>query len=245
MPSIDDFVNHCWADAKEVLRQLDPDYVREIEETVRLQDVGLEPPWVLDVERSPKRRLPKHWHLMLEACYNLTMQVSILQIAATELTADSNNGMSNVEVGRRHFYYYKNWVIHANTLVEFAKLVIKCTTKVYVADVGARKRIAKRHCDAMDQLFPDVKEPRDQSAHGGRALAKALTEEGLWEGHVSTGKSPKFFLDESIYPLTGHEVMSGKYDGLVCFTETKIDDLGKTLHELEQDIAAHNAQAGT
>ena len=54
MPSIDDFVNHRWADAKEVLRQLDPDYVREIGETVRLQDVGLQPPKVPDVERSPK-----------------------------------------------------------------------------------------------------------------------------------------------------------------------------------------------
>ena len=66
MATIDDFVNHRWADAKEALRQLDPDYVNRLESTARLQRVGLEHPFPADMKEQPKKRLSKEWHHPLE-----------------------------------------------------------------------------------------------------------------------------------------------------------------------------------
>ena len=40
MPSIDDFVAHRWADAKEALRELDREFVHHHETTVRLQNMN-------------------------------------------------------------------------------------------------------------------------------------------------------------------------------------------------------------
>ena len=71
MATIDDFVNHRWADAKQTLRNLDPEYVSNLESTVRLQHLGLEHPYPADVEDSPKQRLSIEWHRLLESCHEL------------------------------------------------------------------------------------------------------------------------------------------------------------------------------
>ena len=77
MPSIDDFVSHRFADAKEELRKLDPGYVGDIECIVRVENSGQESPLLPVDENSiqqkltPKKRLPKAWHRLLEACHEL------------------------------------------------------------------------------------------------------------------------------------------------------------------------------
>ena len=44
MPSINGFIDHCLEDAKVALRQLDPEFVSEHENTVRLQNLGTSGP---------------------------------------------------------------------------------------------------------------------------------------------------------------------------------------------------------
>ena len=64
------------------LSKLDRDFISELESTVRLQAVGLTTPWEPDVGRRPRQRLSSKWHRLLEACLELTMQASILQVSA-------------------------------------------------------------------------------------------------------------------------------------------------------------------
>ncbi len=131
MPLIDDFVDNRWADAKEELRKLDRDFVRRVEETVRLQDLG---PESLGVGRSPKRGLSKKWHILLEDCDELVRKASILQTAIDCFIADSGGEMSSVDVGRRFFYHMQSWFIHAQALAEYTQRVINKTTKLYISD---------------------------------------------------------------------------------------------------------------
>ena len=51
---IDKFVENRWEDAKEALRQLDPEYVEKFENTVRLQRMQLETPWTANPSDKPR-----------------------------------------------------------------------------------------------------------------------------------------------------------------------------------------------
>ena len=64
-PTINDFVEHRWTDAKEELRKLDPDFVRRSEETVGLQSLGLT---ALGADCNPKRRLSKSLFTISVVC---------------------------------------------------------------------------------------------------------------------------------------------------------------------------------
>ena len=72
MASIDDFLDRRWADAKEVLRNLDGDFVQRFESEVQLQALGLETPWAPNVDRVSLQRLASEWHRILEVCLELS-----------------------------------------------------------------------------------------------------------------------------------------------------------------------------
>ena len=93
MNTIDDFVDRRWQDAKHTLRRLDRGFVDKLESTVRLQSMGLSTPWPIDIEAKPEGRLPKQWHRLLEACLELTMEVSRLEVSAQSLGADAHEGI--------------------------------------------------------------------------------------------------------------------------------------------------------
>ena len=243
MPSIDDFVNHRWADAKDALRKLDPDFVSEVESTVRLQSVGLETPWELDVQRGPKRRLASEWHRLLEDCDELVRQTSILQTAKEHLVEDSDAGMSDVEVGKRFFYHMHSWFIHANTLAERTSEVIKRTAELFISDREACKKMTERYSDSVfHQVIKLVREERNEHAHGtSRSWSKNITKDDLWELGVAGGLTPRNAQEEFQYPTMGEIIKSGRYHRFADLTKTIFDRLGGILHELEEDIAVHNA----
>ena len=239
-PSINDFVEHRWADAREELRKLDPDFARLDEETVRLQGLGLE---VLGVGRSPKRRLSKKWHTLLEDCDELVRKASILQTAIDCFIADSDGEMSSVEVGRRFFYHMQSWFIHAQALAEYTKRVISNTTKLYISDREADKKLDKCHRKSVYcQVTKMVEQERNKFAHAtGKSSSTSITEDDLWEGSVAAGLTPQMSHDEFIYPSMGERVKSGMYHHpLVEKNGIIFQRLGGILHQLEENIAAHN-----
>ena len=188
MPSIGEFVDHRWADAKEKLRKLDPDFVRRSEETVRLQGLGLE---ALDLDRSPKRRLSKEWHSLLEDCDELVRKASTLQTALDCFIADSGGCMSNGDIGRRFFYHMQSWFMHAQALAEYTERVIGSTTKLYFSDSDAGD-ITRRHKESVRcQVTKKVKQTRNMFAHAtGGSSSTSITEDDLWGGQCGGGANP-------------------------------------------------------
>ena len=192
------FVNHRWADAKATLRDLDRDFVDKYECEVRLKAIGLATPWQPDIGRVPAQRLSSEWHRLLEACHELTVQASILQTSAVDLTADANHELPLLEVGRRANYHFRSWFIHARTLAEHADEVIRRTTKVYVTDRETRTNLDKRQLGRVsEEVTKHVIEQRNKYIHGAlRSWGSGVTEDQLWEAHVAVGMTPQKFLDE-------------------------------------------------
>ena len=250
MPSIDDFINHRWADAKEVLRKsFDADYVgHEIESNLSSNCRGTlgpsrEPPRLPDVNRIPKQRLCSGWHLLLEDCDELVRQATILQTATDRLIADSDAELSSIEAGKRFFYHMHSWFIHANTLAERSCEVIKGTARVYVDDRETCNKLTKRHTNSIfRQVTKLVDRARHEYAHGTtRSWSSKMTNDDLWEIAVSGGLTPRYSQDEFQYPTMGEIIKSGRYKRFADLAATILDRLGATLHELEDDIAVNNA----
>ena len=238
MGSIDDFVNHRWADAKATLKDLDRDFVDRCESEVWLQRIGLAAPWRPDTGRVPAQRLSTEWHRLLEACLELTVQESILKTSAVNLTANANDGLPLLEVGKHLDYHFRSWFIHARTLSERTEEVIRWTTKVYLPNGETRTSLDKHLCGRVYEEFTEhIREQRNQYAHGTvRSWGCGTTENQLWESLVSISMTPQNFLDEFLYLAIGNSVMSGKYQEFVDATTIYCDRLGSILQELEANI---------
>ena len=241
MASIDDFVYHRWADAKEALRELDPDFVRKLESTVRLQQSGLTPPWSpAMVERKPKQLLSREWHRLLEACHGLTMEALLLQGTAVDLTAATNTCLQPVESGRRFFHHLTSWFVQAITLTEYADKVIGSTVEVYLADCAKRATLVKFYQGRVYQeITKPIEKARNEFVHvKARPWAgRTITEDPGWEPSVAGGLTPQQALVKDIYPCFGDKVKSGEYNLFLTETTSILDCLGSILQELEPKIS--------
>ena len=147
--SIDDFVNHRWADAKEALRKLEADFVERSENTVNLQRMGLSPPWQADGQETPMSQLPKEWHRLLEACVEIVLQRTRLQVATHGLSAVGNSDLSKFEAGKQQTYHFGSWFIYANTLAERTGDIVRRTSELYVSDPPLAKELTKRYKESV------------------------------------------------------------------------------------------------
>lgn len=264
MPSIEDFVSNREADALEELKKLDPDFVETVSSTVRLQSLelstaeqffGLYMPsqaWqpVNPVDQIPylipKQRLPQKWHDLLESCYELTMQVSILRTAADYLKADSYDGISLIEIGKRDVYHWRSWFIHAKALAERVRKVIEQTTDLYIADGNELRKIRRRYLSAVrKKVEKKVEDQRNDFVHADKnrpRWAKGLTDMSLWEGSLAAGLTTQRSLNEFGYPKYADEAKSGDGESFVDYTEGICNILGSILYDLERDIAEINTK---
>ena len=236
--TIEDFINHRWADAKEALRIRDPDFVTRGESTVGLNRIGLSAPWSVDGREAPKTPLPKEWHHLLEACVELVLQRTCLQAATDGLNAGSNSTLSNLEAGKRQAYHVRSWFIHANTLAERTDHVIQQTPKVYLADTRQAIELERRHKRSVKTKITDyVRTLRHEYAHGViRSWSQALTKDGHWERGVAIGMTPNDYLDEHFYSPQGQKTIAGTYDYFGPIAAEMLRNLGMILHNLEEEL---------
>ena len=233
MPSIDDFVNKRWADAKDKIRELDPSFVDEFESSDYPQE--------LISSRVPGQRLSKKWRRLLEACLSLTDQAYIVVMATHYLNALVSEDLSPLLAGRQAVYHEYSWIIHINTLCERVDCVIKRATETYVPDHKIRTAIEKRHRETVRVVRENVRELRNEMAHGdSRVGVERITNDRLWEGLIAAGLTAQVFLDEHHYPNMGDMVKDteGKW---YPKTALYLQQLGAILGELEKDITNQNA----
>ena len=195
-------------------------------------------PWQPDPERKPKKRLPTDWHDLMEACLEMTMRASILQVSSASLTPHANSGVEPIQVGKWVDYYFRSWFIHVAALAEATDRVIALTAKLYVSDRRERDKTKAHYREQVRKINDRVRNQRNQYVHGRpESWAKGMTEDCLWEGVVAVSMTPQKFLDEFHYPEEGKKLMSGKYNAFTDETTWILDQLGLILEELEEDIA--------
>ena len=228
---------------------MDPDYVskvedlaREYESRNRLLYIGLEAPPVFQVKEIPRKPLSKEWHRLLESCLELTMQADILSLAANSLSTVVNRAMSYLEIGKRHGYHFRSWFIHATTLRERANDLIKRSARVYLHDRSSISKLIKHYQKRLDQEITDmqgtdiIKKYRNSYVHAERSWSSGVTKYEGWEYDVAIDRTIRQSLDLFHYPYHGKLLMRGKYEHFAKGTTMILDDIGKILQELEQDL---------
>ena len=176
MPSIDDFIAHRWADAREVLRGMDPEYVEVFE---RKTDVSAERQRVthpIDATDKPRRSLPGEWHRILESCEQLSMQISPVEMAADGLHSVAAIGLDPIETGKRSDYHIRSWFVHMSALVERVQEVAGLTARLYVMDAQAAKGISDTWKSRVgEQIGKHVAVLRNDFVHPKRSWARNIS----------------------------------------------------------------------
>ena len=237
--TVDAFVANRWADAKKVLTDLDSRFVERMETTHRLQTAGFVATSTWGDWRTPGKRLSKRWHRLLEACFDLCLQLKLLQVSADSLSASSFKELSTEEAGMRAVYHFRSWFIHAISLTEKCDTVIDRTVEAYVRDRKRSKLMkATLRKKVREQAKQNIEKQRNDFVHAGRGSWEiAPTEQQMWEGVVSIGMPPQSMLEESFWPSQGRRGMGGFFEPLFDHLTTELcRKLGRILSELESEL---------
>ena len=239
MPSIKDFVDHRWEDAKTKLTQLDRNFVHTVETAVNLEKLGLVSASPPRGDYKPQKSLPTVWHDLLEECSELTTREWILRTSADCLTSAVNQQMDLEEAGKRSIYHFRSWFAHAKSLSEEAYKVGVLTSKVYLKEGASREKINREFKEVLRrEVDVLVSEQRNTYLHGrGKSWYRGITEEDGWEEMIAAGMTPEKFLTEFEHPTEGVHLQAGKHNAFACLTVTVTGKIGVALEGLETAIA--------
>ena len=199
----------------------------------------MESPWIVDEDSPPSRRLSSKWHLLLEACFELSMQAWNVQAGANSLTSEAFTGLPKHQAGIRVDYHLRSWFIHVDALATRTDDVINKTTETYIADPAKSKQISEHHQTVVNRRIRQrVRRQRNDYLHARRSWASGVTEDELWENLVSGGMTPAKFLNEFRYPALAADATRGKYDDFIGETTNIHDSVGSILQGLESDLTA-------
>ena len=228
--AIDDFVRNRWADAKEALRELDPDYVSTMETQLGMERAKS--------DNQPKNRLPKRWHELLEACFELTVTTRNYQTCYTGMSSEGVSGMSDSEAGKMFLYAFHTGLLYQHAVIEHTEKVVSYVLRIYGAREGTRNQLKKAHQHWAKLAKKRTKEGRNAIAHGGGLVSRGITEGQIWEPNVVLGIYPSVVLDHH-YVNSGQDVRSGRYDQIAHRgPQDFLDEVARRLHDFEQGIGA-------
>ena len=235
MPSIDDFINRRWADAKEEMRGLDPNFVDELESS--------DYPEGLIRNRTPRQRLSTEWHRLLGYCCDLSARASLVEIAARSLKALADEVPQSEVAGRQASYHIASWIIYLNALCESVEKVIKGTTALYIYDKNVRKRKEQRYCDSANKYTKEIQKARNGFAHAGTLGGESITANSHWEAFIAVGITARMLQDDHYRQIMEDELKQGDPNRYIDATERFLEHFGSILGELEKDIADQSALA--
>ena len=227
MASFNDFINCRWSDAKEMVRNLDPDYLSKVES--------------VDASVAPKQRLSKKWHHLLEACFELHMEANRVRFTSENLRARAHKTSPIIESGRITDFCIRSWFIHALALAERTDGLIDKTVGVYVSCQSAGKEISKRHKQMVEeQVGRWVRKQRNDYVHPNRSITAGITEDQHWELSTAAGPSTLNVAERSLFQNRGVRVKQGEFNFFDDWTTMVIERLGTILNDFEKDLANYS-----
>ncbi len=245
MPTIDDFVNHRWADANEALRVQDPEYMKRVEDLVKQDEsrnhllyIPLEAKPPFEVNVTPRIPLSTEWHKLFEACNEITRQADIVLIIAASLTSHQMGQAPNDVAGRLFIYNFRSFPIHVKTLSEWANNLIKRTAETYTIKRRSSSILFKRYRRIIDREIADyLGRIRISNVHAtDDNWSRSVTAEQNWEPAVALGQTPRIAHDVLLYPQQGREFKTGKYANFLNAAEMILNGIGGVLLTFEQDL---------
>lgn len=244
-PTIDDFVDHRCQDAREALRELDPEFVNELEILVRSEETHQPELSLAGPIKMPRRELSREWHKLLAACLDLTMQVEILRVPAHALDHRTVRQMGDDRIVATLDYHLRSFVVHARVLGKVSDLVIDTFISTRLAaSIGnkGQTKLGKKYRDRVySGITKHVNGLRNQIVHPGEGLwGQVITREHRWEGPIAIGFTPKMAIEQLVFVDFVQRAQEGGYDELNDVVDAFAQRLGLILHDLEQEVAKAN-----
>ena len=189
------------------------------------------------VQAVVRRRLSRNWHELLEACWNLPIRASNVQIAAEYLASDLlNDSLTLEKKGQRGLYHMTSLVIHLNSFLENIRIVIKRTTKIYVLDSELRNEVNKKYIEYIDGMSDRLTILRNEFAHGyGSVGSSTISRDNVWEGFIAKGFTFQL-MNEDHYRGLAPIMSPDASDAITREVQTVFNGFGELLGELEGDV---------
>ena len=236
---LEEFVDRCLTAAREELRQNDPTFVARAETQHRLEKTGLHS-YESVLKTVPRVRLRKHWHELLEACYDLPYHFRKVKIAASGLDAKGFDGLSHDDAYSRGDFYRSSLNIFLQALAEHVEYMIKCVVMAYLSSrpKAQREKIQRPYIERVRRDFQNIAEGRNRLLHAGRnnATADAITERDFWEYLVVAGDTNPFRVSRFTFEARARNFRLGKWACLEKLADYVCDSLGRALLELDDDL---------
>ena len=235
------FVKNQFAEAKEILRGKDPAYVNKVESVDQSLSSWQKMRNQKRVGESPKERLNKKWHRLLESCTELYMQSNRLFIAESGLDASNCMELCDMIAGIRFNHSFQSWCIHAYNLAERIQDTMKKAANVYIELRPDRDRMTKHYCKRVKkQIICHIGSLRHKYSHGdSTSSARGITEDQNWEAGIATGNTAREVAELYVHTPRGRDFKQGEYDFVLVGTYQFNTRVGAILRELEQDLKAN------
>ena len=228
--TIENFIDNCWAEAKEELAQNAPEYVAALQATGSLMQHGFVLPEGLP---SPLWRLPVVWQDCLETTFDVVQTIEWLNLTLALLEANLDR--------RNARYYFEAWIQIAYNLCE--KILKLITNSCTLASLNNRTKKKYRRLVETEvkykvgQFRQAIVHGVDDTSKGGLGIsAKSITNDQLWEGGVFLGlRIIKTGLDSAYEEggyLSAHDYLTGMTEATTNF----LAQLGEILELLDHEI---------
>ena len=114
--------------------------------------------------------------------------------------------------------------------------------ETYIDDHESRKKLYQHYRRVINKEIPvHLGKIRNSNVHAtDDNWSRGVTAEQNWEPAVALGQTPRIAHDMLFYPQQGRKFKDGEYAHFVEVAEIILSDIGKVLHDLEQDLKANH-----
>ena len=177
--------------ARSELERLDPDYVRSVSTTVRVQKAGLVHPYPDDaLRKTPQRRLGKRWELLLGCTQSMYQLASLWNYSAERISK------IDVESEDRVLEYdsaMRSWIDEGQALADHFKGWVRLAARLANLTLKQQRTVLHKAMTAINKHTAELSKRRVGQFHGVIELQpiRAIAEDRIWELEVAAGHSPE------------------------------------------------------
>ena len=177
--------------ARSKLEDLDPEYLKSVSTTVRVQQAGLVHPFPDDVFRkTPNQRLGEKWESLLgltQLMYQLANMWNYSAKRVSMIDLDSEDRVLEYDSAMR------SWIDEGQALVEHFKTWIRLAVSLANLTPKQERTLLHKTMTDINKYAKELSKRRVGQFHGIVELQpiRAIAEDGLWELDIAAGHSPE------------------------------------------------------
>lgn len=203
--------------------------------------------------RRGEPTLGKKWHGLLEVCYELTIQVDIVETASDCLHPEIYQDLPPERAGLFALHNYRSWFMHGFALAEWVRQAIEKTVLLYTTKTVEKNALLNPYKRRIArEVINAIREERNEFAHAIKSDAgSSMTSAGFWESSLRSSRTLADKLFATHYVAHARMALEGDYYKYIRISSIPLDHLGTILQDFERGllglrlIRALRAEIGT